>query len=63
LGKEVTEDTPLKSIPSADPKEAIDAEVTRIAKGNQSVTGGFDETGVVLDGASDDVNDEERVEV
>jgi hypothetical protein len=61
--KEVTQDMPIKTILGVNPKEVVDAEVTRIVKEKQSVSGGFDDIGVVLDGASDDIDDEEKTEV
>jgi hypothetical protein len=41
----------------------VDAKVAKIVKEKRSASDGFDDTGVVRDGASDDVEEGERVEV
>jgi hypothetical protein len=41
----VTQDAPVKTIPNADPKEAIDAVVAKIVKEKQSGSVCFDDTG------------------
>jgi hypothetical protein len=43
--KEATEDTPIETIPGANPDEAVDAEVAKIAKEKQSASNSFDYTG------------------
>jgi hypothetical protein len=60
---EVAKDTAIETIPGANPKEAVDAEVKKIVKEKRSASNGFDDTGVVHDGAWDDVEDGERVEL
>jgi hypothetical protein len=55
----VAEDAPIKSALGAHPAEAIDVEVEKITKEKQSISNGFDNTGVVRDGASDDVDEGE----
>jgi hypothetical protein len=55
----VAEDAPIKTALGAHPKEADDAEVAEIMKEKQFVFDGFDDTGVVHDGASDDVDEGE----
>jgi hypothetical protein len=44
-------------------EEAVDAEVARIVREKQSVSGAFEDTDVVRDGASEDVDDGERVDM
>jgi hypothetical protein len=41
----------------------VDAEVAKIMKEKQYISDGFDDTGTAHDGASDDVDEGERVEV
>jgi hypothetical protein len=62
-GKEVVEDAPIETALGAHTEEAVDAEVVKITKEKQSVSDGFDDIGVVRDGASNDVDEVERVEV
>jgi hypothetical protein len=61
--KEMVEDALIKSAFGAHPEEVVDAEIVKITKERQSVSYGFDDTGIVSDGASDDVDEGERVEV
>jgi hypothetical protein len=61
--KEVTEDTLIKTIAGANPEEAVDVEVAKIMKEKWSAFNGFDDTHVVRDGAFDDVEEGEGVEV
>jgi hypothetical protein len=61
--KEVTEDAPIETALGAHPKEVVDVEVVKITKEKQSVSDGFDDTGAIHDGASDDVDEGEPVEV
>jgi hypothetical protein len=60
---DITKDAPVKTIPSADPEEAIDAAVAEITKEKWSISDGFDDTGGVRSKTSDDGELEERVEV
>jgi hypothetical protein len=62
-GKKATEDTRVETVPGANPEEMVDADVAKIAKEKQSSSDGFDDTGIVHDGASDDVEEGDRVEV
>jgi Ethanolamine utilization protein EutJ (predicted chaperonin) len=41
----------------------VDVEIMRITKEKQSISGAFDDAEVVRDGASNDAEDTERVEV
>jgi hypothetical protein len=59
----VLEDVPIETALGAHPEEVVDAKVVKITKEKQSVSDGFDDTGVVCDEASDDVDEGERVEV
>jgi hypothetical protein len=59
--KEVTKDT-LETVLGANP-EGVDAEVTKIMKEKLSASDGFDDTSIVHDRASDDVEEGERAEV
>jgi hypothetical protein len=43
----VTKDAPIKTVLGANPEEAIDAAVTKIAKEKRSGSAGFDDTGSV----------------
>jgi hypothetical protein len=61
--KEVAEDVPIETAPDVHPTEAVDAEVAKIMKEKQSIFDGFDDTDIVHDGASADVDEGERVEV
>jgi hypothetical protein len=61
--KEVAEDTPIETVGGANPEETVDAEVARIVKEKWSASDGFDDTGVFHDGASDDVEEDETMEV
>jgi hypothetical protein len=61
--KEVTKDTPVETVLGANPEEGVDAEVTKIMKEKLSASDGFDDTSIVRDRASDDVEEGERVEV
>jgi hypothetical protein len=61
--KEVSKGMPVKLVAGANPEEAVDAEVTKIMKEKQSASDGFHDTSIVRDGASDDVEEGERVEV
>jgi hypothetical protein len=56
-GKKATEDTPVETVPGANPEEMVDADVAKIAKEKQSSSDGFDDTGIVHDRASDDVEE------
>jgi hypothetical protein len=60
---EVTRDTLIKIVLEVDPKEAVDAEVAKIAKEKQSVPDGFGDAGGVQGRTSDDDDQEERAEV
>jgi hypothetical protein len=59
----VFEDVPIETALGAHPEEVVDVKVVKITKEKQSVSDGFDDTGVVRDRASDDVDEGERVEV
>jgi hypothetical protein len=59
----VTEDVPVETTLSVNPKEVVDAEITRIVKEKWSISSDFDDTGGVRNMASNDGDDEERVEV
>jgi hypothetical protein len=61
--KQVTEDMPVETVVEANLEEAVDVEVTKITKEKCSASDGFDDTGIVCDRASDDVEEGERVEV
>jgi hypothetical protein len=61
--KEVTEDAPVKTVSGVNHEEAVDADVTKIVKEKIFAFDGFDDTGVIRDGASNDVKEGERVEV
>jgi hypothetical protein len=61
--KGVAEDVPIETVSGANLEGAVDVEIARIAKEKHSVFDGFDDTDAVRDGASDDVNEKERVEV
>jgi hypothetical protein len=61
--EEATKDTPVKTISGANPEEAIDAKVTKIAKEKQSASDDSDDTSIVCDIASNDVGEGDRVEV
>jgi hypothetical protein len=58
-----TEDAPVETTLGANPEEVVDAEITRIIKEKQSVSGNFDDTSGVRNRASDDGDDDERAEV
>jgi hypothetical protein len=59
----VVEHAPIETALDAHPEEVVDAEIAKIMKEKQFVSCGFDGTGTVHDGASDDVDAGERVEV
>jgi hypothetical protein len=59
----VTKDAPIKTVLGANPEEAIDAAVTKIAKEKRSGSAGFDDTGGVHGRTSNDGDQEERAEV
>jgi hypothetical protein len=61
--KEATEDASIETVPSANVEKAIDVEIVRIMKEKQSISDASDDARAVRDGASDDANDRERVEV
>jgi hypothetical protein len=61
--KDVAEDAPIETFSGANLEEAIDVEIVRIVKEKHSVSDGFDDTDALCDGASDDVDEKERVEV
>jgi hypothetical protein len=61
--KEVTEDAPTETVHGGSSAEAVDVEIVRIMKEKQSISGAFDNSEVVCDGASNDAEDTERVEV
>jgi hypothetical protein len=59
----MTMDVPVKTVSGTYLEEAVDAEVARIVREKQSVSGAFEDTDVVRDGASEDVDDGERVDM
>jgi hypothetical protein len=61
--KDVVEDAPIETALDAHPEEAVDVEIMKITKEMQSTSDGFDDTGIVRDGASNDANEGERVDV
>jgi hypothetical protein len=56
-------DAPVKTVPGADPEEAVDAAVAKIVKEKLSGSDGFDDMGGVHSRTSDDGHQEERAEV
>jgi hypothetical protein len=59
----LTKDTPIETVPGADPKETIDDAVVKIAKKKRSGSAGFDDLGGVRGRTSNDGDQEERAEV
>jgi hypothetical protein len=51
---DMTKDVSVETIPSADPEEAVDDAVSKIAKGKRSVSNGFNDTSGVCGITSDD---------
>jgi hypothetical protein len=61
--KEVTGDSPTKTVHHGSSEEAVDVDIMRIMKEKQPVSGASDDAKVVRNRASNDVEDTERVEV
>jgi hypothetical protein len=59
----VIEDAPTETVHCDSSAKAVDIELVRITKEKQSGSGAFDDAEVVRDGASNDAEDTERVEV
>jgi hypothetical protein len=53
----VVKDAPFKTALGVHPEEEVDAEVAKIMKEKQSIFDGFDDTDIVHDGASADVDE------
>jgi hypothetical protein len=61
--KEATEDAATETVHGGSSAEAVDVEIVRIVKEKESVSDALDDSTVVRNGASNDAEDAEGVEV